>query len=183
MGVLPTAVVRGLKRSAREAFPERLRKARRAAKLSALALAEKAGLGRGSVGMLEDAHRLPRVGTVARLSRVLGSSAGWLAFGDRRAAGEPDPEGLAARVRSAREALGITLHELGKLAASSYSQAQAMESGSDPSIEIIERYAAALGVAESWLAFGLGDCELPRRVASGAPETGSLREMSDPEQQ
>lgn len=159
-----TIVVRGRKRPAREALPGRLRKARRAAGLSALALSTKAGLGRGSVAMIEDGHRLPRVGTVAQLARALGTSAGWLAFGDRRElAGAPDPGGLSARVVEARAAIGLTLHELGQRAGTYYGQARALERGTEPTLEMVERFAAALGVTESWLAFGLGSKEPPKR--------------------
>lgn len=164
MRVIPTTVVQGRKRPAREAFPERLGKARRAAGFSAVALSKAAGLGRGSVGLMESGHRLPRVGTVARLAVVLQVSPALLAFGDRRElAGELNTDDLAARVKSARDACGITLYEMGRLAGSSYAQAQALERGIDPTIEMVERFSVALDVSPSWFGFGLGDRELPRR--------------------
>lgn len=174
MRVLPTGVARGIKRSAREALPHRLAKARRAAKLSASALSINAGLARGTVGLMETAVQVPRVGSIVRLAKVLGTSPGWLAFGDRNAAGVPDTSGLAERAQSARAALGITLHELGKLSGSSYGQAQSLETGADPTIEMIERFAVALQVRESWLAFGIGDRELPRRGSKPAAAQPTL---------
>jgi transcriptional regulator with XRE-family HTH domain len=98
----------------------------------------------------------------------MGLSPAWLAFGDRRATGEPDPERLAERARSARELRALTFHAVGLLAGSSYGQAQALEADADPSISIVERFAEALAVSASWLAFGLGDRDLPRRGAKPA---------------
>lgn len=176
MRMLPTAVVRGRKRPAKEAFPERLRKARKAAKLTASVLSTAAGMGRGSVALMEAGKRTPRVGTVLRLAEVLGASPAALAFGDRRElGGEPDPDGLSERVQSARELRALTFHTLGMLAGSSYGQAQALESDADPSISTVERFAEALAVEASWLAFGLGDRDLKRdarRSTSGGLRPG-----------
>lgn len=178
MRVLPTVVSRGIKRTAREAFPARLMKARKAMGISASALSDAACIGQASVALMERGKRLPRIRTVARLAQILGCSPGGLAFGDQAAVGESDAAGLARRVQLAREERGLTYHQLGQLAGTTYAQARALESGTEPDIEMAERFAAALRVRASWLAYGLGDRELPRRGARRPTAAAGLGESS-----
>ena len=165
MGVIDGATVsRGIKRPLEVAFPVRLKKARLRAWVSALALSTSANLGSTSVGLLEAGKRLPRLRTIAQLASALNVPGGWLAFGDPKAPlGTSDTDGLGKRLRELREAQGLTLHTLGRLTGTSYAQAKSLEKGSDPTIEIVELYAAVLKVRSTWLAFGLGDRALPRR--------------------
>jgi transcriptional regulator with XRE-family HTH domain len=124
---------------------------------------------------------LPRIDTIERLACALGVPASWLAFGEQAgqpfrkrrpspvlppAAPEPVPEGLpyeglhagmAERLRSTREALGMSLRELSGPAQVSFEQIRKCEAGlTIARVDTCERLALALDVAPGWLAYGVG---------------------------
>lgn len=154
-------VVRGRKNPLHWKFPERLRKARKSRDLTAATLSLAAGIGRGSVALMESGERLPRTSTIERLAAVLGVSPGWLAFG-LDDGDVPGPgigqrwKAIAARTKDTRDTRGLSLSEVGRRADSSAAAVRALEAGSDPTLDTVEALAKALGVSPSWLAFGMG---------------------------
>lgn len=168
MGVIPTRVVRGRKNPTHWKFPQRLRKARKAAGLSGSALSLMAGVGRNSIPAMEAGTRLPRLPMVERLARALKRSPAWLAFGIE-AASEVAADGpllcleLAARMREVREALGLANKDLSRRAEVTAAEVRAFQSGTMPGIDKAEALAGALGVSPAWLAFGIGPMEPKRR--------------------
>lgn len=177
--MLPGRVVRGRANPLHWKFPERLRRARKAAGLNPFALSVAAGIAKNSVSALEEGEVCPRLPKVEQLARALGRSPAWLAFGlGDDAAVEPAPgcAGLKLRAREARGLLAVK--ELARRAATSPAQVRAVESGSMPSLDTLEDLARALGVSPAWLAFGEGPRELPRRGAKPAPAAAAT--PSDP---
>lgn len=162
MSVLPTAVVRGRKNPVHLKFPQRLRKARKAARLSGSALSLTAGVGRNSIPALEDGSRVPRLPMVERLARALKVSPAWLAFGAESEAAEVAAEGpllcsgLAKRIREVREALGLANKDLARRADVLAAEVRAFQAGTMPGIDTAEALATALDVRPAWLAYGIG---------------------------
>lgn len=173
--MLPGHVVRGRKNPLHWKFPERLRKARKSRDLTAAALSLAAGIGRGSVALMESGERLPRTSTVERLAAVLKVSPAWLAFG-LDDGDVPDPgvgqrwKAIAARTKDTRDTRGLSLSEVGRRANSSAAAVRALEAGSDPTLDTVEALAMALAVSPTWLAFGMGLKEIQRRTARPAQQ-------------
>jgi transcriptional regulator with XRE-family HTH domain len=61
--------------SPQETFARNLARARQSAGLSQEALADKAGMHRNEISLLERGEREPKIGTVARLAKALGIDA------------------------------------------------------------------------------------------------------------
>lgn len=161
---------------------ERLITARMAADLSMSALTARCeGMNSASVSNVENAMNCPLVSTVERLACALGVCPVWLAFGHEGAEpfaervrrsllrvpkdprpGQPQPcpeayRGLPARITLAREALGLSMRQLGLTAGLSGPAVEKMEKGrSVPRLDNVEALAKALGVSPGWLAFGVG---------------------------
>lgn len=166
--MLPGHVVRGRPNPLHWKFPERLRSARQGKNLSAAGLSLAAGIGRGSVALMESGKRLPRASTVERLAEVLRVSPAWLGFGlgdeqEADAALVPRWEGIATRMKSIRGTNGLSLSEVGRRAGSSAAAVRALEFGSDPTLDTIELLAKALRVSPAWLGYGLEAMETTRR--------------------
>lgn len=173
MRVIPTPVVRGRKNPTHWKFPQRLRKARKAAGLSGSALSLAAGVGRNSVNTMENGARLPRLPMLERLADALKLSPAFLAFG-QVAAWEPVADelrcaGLAARAKQARSALGLTVRDVDRRAGDADGTLRAVEAGTMPTLDTLEKLATALGVSPSWLAFGVGPMEPKKRGSVPAP--------------
>jgi transcriptional regulator with XRE-family HTH domain len=159
-------VVRGRKNPLHFGFAQRLKRARRRAKLSHAALARLAGLGsRTTTGLLEKDEHTPRVDTVEKLAKALDVAPSLLAFGLVQPASQSEAllcAGFPHRLHAIRTAQGLTLSELGRRAGSTASQAQKMEQGrAVPTLATVEQFANALQLSPGWLAFGLGEMTLP----------------------
>lgn len=64
-----------------DTFARNLKRAREHAELSQEALADKAGMHRNEISLLERGEREPKIGTVARLAKALGVKSGDLLKG------------------------------------------------------------------------------------------------------
>lgn len=166
--MLPTGVVRGRKNPLHLGFAERLRRARKAARLSHAALARAAGLAsRTTTATLESGSSVPRVDTVEWLATALKLSPSYLAFGlglpsqvdqAERAAGLPD------RLLMAREQRGLSRLQLGQRSGTSHTLVRMTETGTTmPNLAKLEALAKALGISPAWLAFGLQPMEPAQR--------------------
>lgn len=173
--VLPSGVVRGRKNPLHFGFAQRLKSARRAAKLSHAALARLAGLAsRTTTTLLESREHIPRVDTVERLADALGVSPCLLAFGITQPAAPVESLRcchLPARLREVRTTQGLSLREVGRRAGSSGTQVRQIENGNAvPNLATIEQLANALRLSPAWLAFGLGQMILPSPRRTKSPE-------------
>lgn len=179
--MLSSAVVRGRPNPRFKGFPTRLRRARRAAKLSYASLSREAGLGTSATAYaLERGENIPRLDTVEKLARALNISPCFLAFGV-----EPSCEpahgmlcaGLPQRLRSAREALSLSMREIGRRSDTSATLVSSAESGATmPNLAKLEALAKALGVSPCWLAYGVGAQAMALRRRARTP---SQRSMAD----
>lgn len=164
--VLPSGVVRGRKNPQHFGFAQRLKTARRAAKLSHAALARQAGLAsRTTTTLLESREHIPRVDTVERLADALGVSPCLLAFGVTQPTAPAVSlrcSNLPERLREARTTQGLSLREVGRRAGSSGTQVRQIENGKAvPNLATVEELANALRLSPAWLAFGLGQMTPP----------------------
>lgn len=166
--MLPRHVVRGAPNPLHYGFAERLRRARKAAKLTHTSLArEAAAVSRATTAALEAEENVPRVDTVEYLSNALKLSPSTLAFGidhpwESRAGLRCD--GLSARLREVRKARGLSMRELARQAAASVVLVRSTECGASlPNLARLEALAKALGVSPAWLAYGEGPMEVPTR--------------------
>jgi len=144
----------------------RLRRARRQSGLKRLPLATKAGLSDSTIAAIEAGEQLPTVGTVARLAIALGLSPAWLAYrlGEERAEGAaPSYEGMDERLRTARAERSHTRAELSRLAVLNPGTIAKIEDGGQAGVDTIEHLATALRISPAWLAYGIGERELPPR--------------------
>lgn len=164
--MLPTHVVRGRKNPLHRKLPERLRRARRDAGLSAAALSLAAGISKSGAAKLEAGTWVPRLTTVELLGLALRISPAWLAFG-LEADWEPTDYrgcmGLALRARETRTLRGFSIREVERRASTAEGSVRAIEAGTMPSLDTLEKMAKALGVSPAWLAFGQGAQALPVR--------------------
>lgn len=160
-------MVRGSPNPKHLGLPLRLRKARKQAGLTRMALAEQAGVGTPTVLYIETGARLPEVGTIARLAVALGLSAAWLAYGvgEQSSAKQPaDCARMGARLQVVRVEQGHTKASLARLASLNPGSIAGIERGRQAGAETIEEIAKALRIAPGWLAYGIGERELaPRR--------------------
>lgn len=170
-------VTRGVANPRYSTFPQRLRKARKAAGLSCAELSRRAGLGTYTVAAIEAGLRLPRLPAAAKLARALGMTPGELAY-DLGGAVPERPElgaaALAQRVRQVREAHGLSARAVATAATITEGTIRAIEKrGGMPTIDTLEQLAIALGVSPSWLAFGQGEMVVlvrRRATSAAAPE-------------
>jgi len=162
--VIPHGVVRGRKNPLHYGLPSRLRQARKTAGLTRKAVVQNAGAGQTAIRDLETDQRLPTVATVARLALALGVTAPWLAYGlgDMTTEGTTaNADGMGARLQAVRGERAITKAELGRLARLTAPSITQIENGGSSGVHVVEALALALGVSPGWLAFGVGDRELP----------------------
>lgn len=168
-------VVRGRKNPGHLRFASRLRKAIQHASHSQTAPAARSTLAGWAQG-----QRLPRIDAVEQVSYALGLSPAFLGFG---LAFEPTPPidklrslGVAARLRDARQARGLSVRVLATAAGVSHTAVGNVEQGTMPGLDTAEALAIALGVSPAWLAYGLGPMELPKRrraaVVTQEPDHG-----------
>lgn len=185
MRMVSTDVARGVANPRFWKFPDRLRKMRRAARLNGPALSRLAGINERAAKRMEDSRLAdlrrdkdkrwaPRLDTVERLADALRVSPGWLAYGiegEWTASETLRCSQVGTRLREAREAAGLSMNAVGRLAGSSAAAVLGVERGVKPALDTLEALATALGVSPSWLAFGLGDRVLPRRRTLRAEPT------------
>ena len=144
--------------------------------MSCAELSRRAGIGGYVVASIESGHRIPRLPAVEKLGDALRLSPAYLAYGTEipwePREGELRSAGLAKRARAARDALGLTLRDVGGRMGTYASTVQAIERGTVPSLDTLEALAVALGVSPAWLAYGEGPREISRRgprAASPSP--------------
>ncbi|MFO0575432.1 MAG: helix-turn-helix transcriptional regulator [Polyangia bacterium] len=165
-------MVRGRKNPLHVGLPSRLRKARRTAGLTPKAVVQRIGGDQLVVREIEEGHRLPTVGTIARLAAALEVTPAWLAYGigaSRREGPAATCEGMGARVQSVRIARGYTKAALARLVDLSPSSYAKIENGGQSGVEVIEALAQALDVSPAWLAFHQGPQALPSRRRGRPP--------------
>ena len=169
-------MVRGSPNPRHLGLPMRLRKARKQAGLTRMAVTLQAGAGKATSHDIEMGQRLPTVGTIARLAAAMGFRAGWLAYG----LGEPisaetpaNCDGMGVRLLSARVARGMTKAELGRLAGLTAPSITQIEQGGQSGVHVIEALAQALGISPAWLAFNEGSQVLPSRRRGRPPVQSS----------
>lgn len=159
-------MVRGRANPRHWTLPARLKRARRAAGLTALVLSQAAGVGKSLVSILEGGGgRVPRIHTTEQLARALGVSPAWLAFGIElpfEPATELRSKGFAARLSEARRERGLSMRAVDKRAGISPGSTRSLEAGTMPSLDTLELIANALGVSPAWLAFAEGPREIVR---------------------
>ncbi len=177
--VLLGAVVRGRRNPLYLGLPARLKRARE--NLSFDSVASSAGLFDGSTVFLLERKpgHVPRIDIVEKIASALGLSPAFLGYG---LAVEPTlsndkllSQGVATRLREARQARGLSVRVLASAAGVSHTAVGNVERGTMPTLATAEALAMALGVSPAWLSYGLGPMELPgrRRVtASPAPSPG-----------
>lgn len=157
-------------------LPTRLKRARKALGLTALALSQAAGLGKSLVSILEGGGgRVPRLLTVERLANVLHLSPSFLAFGvgvELPYVPTPEPRcaGFADRLRAELDRRDLAVRALAELAGLSAGGAWALAHGTQPALDTLEAVAKALSVSPAWLAYGIGPRELVRRRGKLDPE-------------
>lgn len=151
-------VVRGRKNPLYFGLARRLAAAREAAGIARQPLSQLAGVGKATVQRLEAESSIPSVETLERIADALQLSPCWLAFGEEQpftATAELRCAAIGARLRQAREALGLSRHALGKAAGTTGTTVQTIEDGlSMPGLDIVEQLAKALRVTPCWLAYG-----------------------------
>ena len=173
--MIPGSVVRGRKNPLYVGFARRLRSARSAAELNGAALSTAAGLSHNAVAQLELGERVPRLDTVAKLAKALAVSPCWLAFGVELPCGRAADlaaRGIGERLLLIRRERSLSRRALGRLSGTSDNFVQTTEAATTvPNIANVEQLAKALNVSVCWLAFGIGQAELPsgRRVRSDTP--------------
>ena len=142
--------------------------------MHAAGLSLAAKVNKNAVTRLEAGTSLPTLPTIEKLARALALSPAWLAYGlgnRAPAAATSDPAGLADRAKKARAILGISLRELAQRAGVTDGAVRSAESGRQSAIGTLELLAHGLAVSPAWLAFGLGDRELPARLKTVAKPT------------
>lgn len=165
--LLPIAVVRGRKNPLHYGFALRLARTRIAADIAGPTLSLAVGMHRAAVSGLESGGRIPRVDTVDKLAKALNVSPCMLAYGIQQPCehgAESLSAGLSARLAQLRQERDFSHRELGRLAGMSHNFVRTTEAGSRvPNIANVEALANALQVTACWLAYGVGDRDLPPR--------------------
>lgn len=173
--MVATKIMRGRPNPRCWAFFDRLRAARLKAGLTREALSKAAGVGPAVASRFELRKGFPRLQTLEALSVALSVAPPWLAFGfegpwDNSA--RVSSSGLAQRLRETRSALELSLREVERRTRQlaheervglSEGAVRRIERGKLPTLDTLEALAVALGVSPSWLAWGVGDRELPQR--------------------
>lgn len=174
--LLPSAVVRGRKNPLYFGFALRLARTRIAADMAGPALSLAVDMHRGAASELEAGDRIPRLDTVEKLAKVLNVSPCFLAYGIDQPCDAGDGSlsaGLPARLAELRQDRGLSRRALGRLSETSDNFVQKTESRATvPTIAKVEALAKALNVSPCWLAYGVGDRDLPagRRPAAQSPD-------------
>lgn len=166
------AMVRGSPNARYLKLPARLRKARKTAGLTRMALAQRAGGGQTVSLDIETGQRLPTVGTLARLASALGVAATWLAYGLGEQYTDDPPattDGMGARLATVRVEQGTTKAALARLVNLSPSALANIENGGQTGVDVVEALAKALNISPAWLAFNRGPRELPKRRRAAKP--------------
>lgn len=159
-------MVRGSPNPRHLGLPARLKKARKQAGMTRMAVALQAGGGKATAHDIELGQRLPTVGTIARLAAGMGVRAGWLAYGLGDLVSEAPPAtcvGMGARLEAVRVARGLTKAELGRRAGVTAPSISQIEAGGQSGVHVVEALAQALGISPAWLAFSEGPQVLPAR--------------------
>ncbi|MBL9045099.1 MAG: helix-turn-helix transcriptional regulator [Myxococcales bacterium] len=139
------------------------------------------GMHRAAASGLEAGGRVPRVDTLEKLAKVLGVSPCYLAYGaDVPCLAQTGTlfADLPQRLSAMRQERGLSRLELGRLSDTSHTFVRMTETGTTvPNIAKVEQLAKALNVSVCWLAFGIGQAELPagRRVRSDTPPSPDPR--------
>lgn len=158
--MLPSAVVRGQKNPACYGLAERLREARQRANLDGKALSLRAGLSHDTSFRIEQQGRFPGVDTVEKLANALGVSPCWLAYSEARPFRRIEGlrcAGLPARLREARERMGLSCRALGAASDVSGTTVSRAEKGLIfPGVDTVEKLAKALRITPCWLAYSEG---------------------------
>lgn len=170
-------MARGIPNPLHWKFPQRLRRARKAAGLSCAALSRLAGIGTYTVAAIEAGHRIPRLPAVEKLGDALRLSPAFLAYGldvpwEPRSGAALRCADLAARAQQVRRERGLSMGAVGRLLATSAATIQAIERGGMPALDTLEQIAVALDVSPAWLAFGQGHLLVPdgrRRPRAARP--------------
>jgi len=181
--IVDSGVTSGVKGPLHLNFARRLVDLLDAADKSQSIVGKLAGVNRVTISLWETSKQLPRVDRCERIALALSVKPSWLAYGpegslrfrQRRnlpagARLHPVPilrpateiplgsAGLPARLKSSREALGLSLRALGAAAGTSGQGIMIIERGDVlPGINTVEALAVALDVAPGWLAFGDGE--------------------------
>ncbi len=176
------AVTRGKKNPLYIQVSHRLVSLREAAGLAQADLAKMASVNQGTVSTVEIGLGTSKISTIEQLASALGVSPVWLAFGDDGhlpwrerhprfglgAQEPPNPEpaardpqnlyqGMGARLKLAREARGLSMRALGRVAGCTVAAISLLEAGTSVVLlSTCEDLAKALGVAPGWLAYGIG---------------------------
>ena len=163
--MLPGSVVRGRQNFAYVKLPDRLRRARREAGVSRAGLSVDAGLSQNALYGIESGERIPRVDTIEKLAKALRLSPCMLAFAVEQPC-EPFEglycAGLPERLSEIRQARGLSRLQLGQRSKTSDTLVRTTETGATmPNLAKLEALAKALDVSACWLAYGVGDRELP----------------------
>ena len=176
--MLPTTVVRGRKNPRYLGLASRLKRARKAVRLSFASVAEAAGLTEGNtVWRLEQkSGHIPRLDTVERIAYALGLAPAFLAYGIEGECPESAAlfsAGIGDRLRSARTAHGLSALALAQRAKTSHTTVGKIERGGTvPTVATAEALATVLNVSPGWLAFGTAPRGLPvRHQGSRAAES------------
>lgn len=162
--MIPRGVVRGHKNPLHFGLPSRLRQARKTAGLTRKAVVQNARAGQSAMRDIEADQRLPTVATISRLASALGVTAPWLAYGLGAPSSEgpaADTDGMGARLQRVRLERAVTKAELGRLAGLTAPSITQIENGGSSGVHVVEALAQALGISPGWLAYGVGDKELP----------------------
>lgn len=154
-----------------------LRRRRQDLGLTIGALAARAGLSQSFLSEIERGKKLPSLASLDRIAAALGITRSTLV---PPAGADPDAPGLPARIRLARERMGMTQEELAAAAGLSAAMISLVEAGaSRPSLDAVERLARALCVTPCGLLVEGPD---PETVVAGlSPETRRL--LLEPEVQ
>ncbi len=160
-------MVRGRKNPLHYGFALRLARTRIAADIAGPALSLASDMHRGAASELEAGDRIPRVDTVEKLAKALHVSPCMLAYGIEQPCEPGDgplSAGLPDRLLQLREERGLSRRALGRLSGTSDNFVQKTESRATvPTIANVEALAKALKISVCWLAYGVGDRDLPPR--------------------
>jgi transcriptional regulator with XRE-family HTH domain len=166
--VLAGIVTRGRPNPLHYRLAERLKQARKAAKMTRQGVSLAAGLSNNTAYFIEVDGRVPGLDVVEKLARTLHLSPSFLAYGLQFPFVASDAlvcQGMGARLKSARESRGLAIRALARLAGTSDTTIKNAEAGRTiPTVATAEQIAKALGVSPCWLAYGEGPEILPKRV-------------------
>lgn len=172
--VLGHRVVRGRKNPLHYGLARRLKRTRRASKLTRQRLAVLAGISHSTVAEIEDGQQVPGISVVVRIAAALNVSASSLAFsGSSAAPAVPcaSVELIGSRLTRLRTARGFSRKALARAVGLSDTAIRHSEEGRHlPGLETIEQLARVLGAAPGWLAFGEGE---PPEVPTTTTELSS----------